>query len=334
MIKNKTFYCEMASYLLIAAALVMIITNGLLAALLAGTLVYSLVTIFSPRLELHVGNDKARMIMVGIIGAIIVAMLTLLVWGSIAFLKSENGNAQVLLQKLADIIDASRSNCPPWICSNLPDSTLELHEMLSSWLREHSGQAKVLGADAGHAFARTLIAMIIGAMISLHLTPLSQAPLAVALINRISTFEDSFKKIVFAQLKISGINTLATGFYILVILPSFGIHLPLAKTMIVLTFILGMMPIIGNLLSNTMIVIIALPFGLAAAVLSLLFLIVLHKGEYFLNAKIIGNQIKSNAWELLIAALVMEAIFGLAGVVVAPILYAYLKQELKHLKLI
>jgi len=334
MIKNKTFYCELASYFLIAAALLLCITNGLLAALLAGSLVYSLVTIFSPRLELQVGNDRARMIMVGIIGAVIVAILSLIVWGAIVFLKSDNGNAQVLLQKLADIIDASRSQCPTWICSNLPDSTLELHEVISSWLREHSSEAKVLGADAGHAFVRTLLAMIIAAMISLHPTSLIQGPLAAALIERISTFTDSFKKVVFAQLKISAINTLATAIYIFIILPSADIHLPLAKTMIVLTFILGMMPIVGNLLSNTMLVIITLPFGIAAATASLVFLIVLHKVEYFLNAKIIGSQIKSSAWELLVAALVMESIFGLSGVVIAPILYAYIKQELKYLKLI
>ena len=83
-----------------------------------------------------------------------------------------------------------------------------------------------------------------------------------------------------------------------------------------------------------MLVIITLPFGLMASLGSLLFLVVLHKLEYFLNAKIIGTEIKSNAWELLIAAIAMESVFGLPGVVMAPILYAYIKQELIHAKLI
>ena len=206
--------------------------------------------------------------------------------------------------------------------------------MLSSWLREHSGQAKVLGADAGHTLVRILIGMIVGAMISLHISAVTVAPLATALINRVSVFSDSFKKVVFAQIKISAINTLATATYLFVVLPIFDIHLPLAKTMIALTFVLGLMPIVGNLLSNTMIVIITLPFGLAAAAISLVFLIVLHKVEYFLNAQIIGTQIKSRAWELLISMVVMESLFGLPGVVVAPILYAYVKQELTHNDLI
>jgi predicted PurR-regulated permease PerM len=331
---SKKFYCNIASYCLLAAGLLVAITQGLLAALLAGMLVYALVTIFSPRLELHVGNNRGRMVTVGLIGTIIVSILTLIVWGTIVFLKSDSGNAQVLLQKLADIIDASRAQCPKWICSNIPEGALGLRDLLSSWLREHSKEAKNLGADAGHTFIRILIGMIIGAMVSLHSRPLSKAPLAMALLERTSTLIEAFKKVVFAQIKISAINSLATGVYILIFLPMADINLPFAKTLILLTFIFGMMPIIGNLLSNTMLVIITLPFGLTAAGISLAFLVILHKAEYFLNAKIIGDEIKSSAWELLIAMLVMESIFGLAGVVVAPILYAYVKQELANLDLI
>ena len=47
-----------------------------------------------------------------------------------------------------------------------------------------------------------------------------------------------------------------------------------------------------------------------------------------------GGQIRARAWELLLAMLVMEAAFGIAGVVAAPIYYAYLKRELEAAKLI
>jgi predicted PurR-regulated permease PerM len=50
--------------------------------------------------------------------------------------------------------------------------------------------------------------------------------------------------------------------------------------------------------------------------------------EYFLNAKIIGSQINARAWELLSAMLIMESLFGLPGVVAAPVFYAYIKTEL------
>jgi predicted PurR-regulated permease PerM len=112
------------------------------------------------------------------------------------------------------------------------------------------------------------------------------------------------------------------------VLPLFGIHLPFTKTLIIITFLAGLLPVIGNLISNTVIVIVSLSASLAVAIGSLAFLILIHKLEYFLNARIVGTQIRASAWELLLAMLVMESAFGLAGLVAAPIYYAYLKEEL------
>jgi predicted PurR-regulated permease PerM len=63
-------------------------------------------------------------------------------------------------------------------------------------------------------------------------------------------------------------------------------------------------------------------------------LVLIHKLEYFVNARVMGGQIQARAWELLIAMLVMEAVFGLAGLVAAPVYYAYLKNELSGRDLI
>ena len=94
-------------------------------------------------------------------------------------------------------------------------------------------------------------------------------------------------------------------------------------------FVAGLLPVVGNLISNTVIVIVGLSYSFGVALASLVFLIVIHKLEYFLNARIIGTRIQARAWELLVAMLVMEAAFGLAGVVAAPIYYAFIKDELK-----
>jgi predicted PurR-regulated permease PerM len=97
-----------------------------------------------------------------------------------------------------------------------------------------------------------------------------------------------------------------------------------------LTFVVGLIPIIGNLLSNTAIVIVCLSNGIPVAIASLVFLIVIHKLEYFLNARIIGSHINARAWEMLIAMLVMEAAFGITGLIAAPIIYAYYKEEMRE----
>jgi predicted PurR-regulated permease PerM len=128
--------------------------------------------------------------------------------------------------------------------------------------------------------------------------------------------------------RISLVNTLLTALFLLVGLRLCGVRLPLVKTLITITFLVGLLPVVGNLISNTIIVIVGLNHSLGVALVCLGFLVVIHKLEYFLNARIVGGQIRARAWELLVAMLVMEAAFGLAGIVAAPIYYAYIKDEL------
>ncbi len=135
-------------------------------------------------------------------------------------------------------------------------------------------------------------------------------------------------------MRISALNTIFTGIYLAVVLPAFGIDLPLIKTMIMVTFIAGLLPVIGNLISNTVIVVVSLAHSHEVAFVSLAYLIVIHKLEYFLNARIVGGRISARAWELLMAMLLMEAAFGMGGLVAAPIYYAYLKNELRAAELI
>ena len=60
----------------------------------------------------------------------------------------------------------------------------------------------------------------------------------------------------------------------------------------------------------------------------------IHKLEYFVNARIIGGRINARAWEILIAMLAMDAWFGIAGAIAAPVFYAYVKEELQARRLI
>jgi predicted PurR-regulated permease PerM len=129
-------------------------------------------------------------------------------------------------------------------------------------------------------------------------------------------------------MRIAALNALFAAIYLGIVLPLFGVHLPLVKVLVALTFITGLVPVVGNVISNTAIVIVSLSNSLSVAGASLVFLLVIHKLEYFLNARIIGSQIRAHAWELLIAMILMEAAFGLAGVIAAPIYYAYIKSEL------
>jgi predicted PurR-regulated permease PerM len=201
---------------------------------------------------------------------------------------------------------------------------------------EHAQDLRRLGGNAGRALLLILIGFIIGSFIALReATPhLTLAPLAQALCERAQRLAEAFRRVVFAQVRISALNALLTWIYLGVILPLFGVDLPFVKTMVLVTLVVGLLPVLGNLISNTIIVIISLSHSLYVAAGSLGFLVVIHKLEYFVNARIIGGQIKARAWELLIVMLVMEVAFGVPGLIAAPVVYAYAKKELSDRELI
>ena len=183
-----------------------------------------------------------------------------------------------------------------------------------------------------------LIGIIIGAMLSFHRLKMRKnrrkMPLFKAeLVQRIVTFETSFERVFLAQVKISLIDTFLTGLYLYLVLPLFGVELPFKMTVLIVAFIVGLIPVAGNLISNTIIIILSLGASLYVALASLVFLVVIHKLEYFLNAKIIGSEIESSAWELLVAMVVFERIFGIGGIIVAPVYYAYFEKRIETAKI-
>ena len=326
----KSSRLEIGSYLLAGISLVIVLERNLLAALFAGLVVFSVVHVLTPILERKISGERARVVAVACLGAVTVAILTAAVWALIAFFRSDAGTAQGMLKRMADMLDTSRSEMPQWISTYLPTDVDSLKQMITNWLRTHAAQAQGMGEASLRAAAHLLIGMIIGAMVALGQTTGEHRhrPYAAVLVARVTALGEAFRRIVFAQVQIATLNTLFTGILVLVAFPMWDIHLPLAKSLVALTFFAGLLPIVGNLMSNTILTVVALTISLQAAATCLIFLILVHKLEYFLNAKIIGTQIKAKAWELLIAMLVMESIFGLPGVVAAPIYYAYLKLEL------
>lgn len=327
---------RIASYVLTGLALFLILYLHLLPALLAGLLVYALVNALAPSLQRHLPGARAHWLIVALLSVVVVGLLTLAILGAVGFLRSELGNPSAGFERLMPLIERARAQLPQVVVDHLPDSIDDFRAVAIEWLREHAAQLQLAGKTAARVIVHLLIGMILGAMIALYnARPNGRSgPLAETLSARCANLVDSFHDIVFAQVKISALNTLFTGIFLLLILPLFGIHLPLAKTLVVVTFIAGLLPVIGNLISNTVIFVVGMSISLGVAIAALVFLIVIHKLEYFLNARIVGTQIRARAWELLIAMLLMESAFGAPGLIAAPIYYAYLKRELGAAKLI
>lgn len=323
---------ELSAYAIILVLMLLVIKVKLLPALLIGLLVFELIHVLTPFIEQHLPGRMAKWLAVMFIASLIIGMLVALGMGIFTLIRSDTGGFTQLIDQLAKIIEDSRKVLPAWLNNRLPEDAIALQHMVTNWLREHSADWQMLGTEAGHHFAQIIIAMVIGTMVALHdvQNDGQYQPFAQSLLNRVTLFSQAFKNIVFAQVKISAVNASLTGLYLAVILPLCGIHLPFTKTMIAITFLVGLLPVVGNLISNTVIVIVSTSHSFMIAVWSLVFLVVVHKLEYFLNARIVGGQIRAHAWELLVAMLLMEATFGLTGIVAAPVYYAYLKSEFRQ----
>lgn len=331
---------EKAAWLIAGCTLIFVLKFSLLPALLSGLLVFELVHIITPliarRFPTKTPSNRSKLWAVGILVVIIVSLLALAGAGLMAFFRSDAGSLTVLLAKMAQIIEDSRKILPSWIVEHLPADAIAFREQAATWLRIHADELQGVGKEAGRITAHVLIGMIIGGILAVRdaVALDNFKPFARALAGRGELFSDAFKRVVFAQVRIAAINTTFTGIYLAIVLPLMGVQLPLVKTMIAITFVVGLIPVIGNLVSNTMIVVVSLSHSLGVAIASLAYLVIIHKFEYFLNARIVGSQIRANAWELLIAMLCMEAAFGLAGIVAAPIYYAYIKSELRARNLV
>ena len=321
---------EIAALIFMAAALPAVIKLHLLPALFAGLLVHELVHMAAPRVFGVNHPGRAKLVALTLLLTLIILVIGGAVIATVLFLRSDAGSLSVLLEKMAEILDKARETLPESMRDWIPLDASDLKDQLVAWLRSHAKEVQSVGGQVGHGLVYALIGMVIGGLVSLREALPGQAsgPLARALSQCSVRLADSFRRVVFAQVRISALNTFLTAIYLVAVLPMFGVHLPLTKTMVLITFLAGLLPVIGNLISNTVIVVISLSFSLPAAMGSLAFLVIVHKLEYFINARIVGSQIQASAWELLLAMVVMEATFGLAGVIAAPVFYAYLKSEL------
>ena len=98
------------------------------------------------------------------------------------------------------------------------------------------------------------------------------------------------------------------------------------------TFLCGLVPVVGNLISNTIIVGIGFTVSPRMALTALIFLVVIHKLEYFLNSKIIGDRIRNPLWLTLLALIVGEKLMGVPGMILAPVVLHYIKLEMSKVE--
>jgi predicted PurR-regulated permease PerM len=325
---------ERAAWIGMAALLLFIFVFHLVPAVVSGLLVFTLLSrtarrLRGPRLS-HGAAKVIALVLVAVIASAITLGFAFLVHG---LLRGHAGALPDLYQKMAEALETARAKFGsfgfnvPW-----PDTIKDagdLQDALTDWLREHSVELKSAGGHAGKFLLHAVMGIFVSLLVFFgHHKAAPEAPLAAAATERVERFATAFRTILFAQIEISLINTTLTAIYLLGVLPLFAKRLPLSGTLVILTFLTGLLPVVGNLISNSIIVILSLGVGPWVAIGSLAFLVGVHKLEYLVNARVVGGKINAAAWEILLGILLFEVAFGVPGVVLAPVVYAYAKGEL------
>jgi len=266
-----------------------------------------------------------------IVGGIAVGAVALL----ISLLRRHAEGVPAIMTKMADILQSTRAWLGGYGEEIIPDVLTDAETVKTAivdWLKQHAETLKI----AGSSFSMSLVHALMGVLLAIlvffrHVThrDTERGALAEALAEKVNRFAHAFSRIATAQVKISVLNTALTAIYLLILLPLFGKPLPFATTIVIITFVCGLIPVLGNLISNTVIVILSLGISVGTAVASLVFLVLIHKLEYLINSRIVGGETDSQAWEILLAILLGETAFGVGGVVMAPIIYAFVKRELR-----
>lgn len=329
---------DIASMILISICLIFILTEHLMVAGISGMLLYTISSKISNKINKHFNLGKySKTISIAFIVLIISLFIGGIVLGFAHLLKTQNNSGiSWLLITTADMLEKTRQSLPDNIATHIPNSIDEIKKTFVDFLKANGAVISSVGFNSLHQIAGFIIGIVAGAMLSFaQFKPISEyKPFSAALLTRFERLRYAFDQIVSAQVKISLLNTFLTFIYLGCILPLFGYHIPLTKTIILVTFITGLLPVIGNLISNTIIIVVSAGVSIHIGIASLVFLIVIHKLEYFLNANIIGKKVNASPWELILAMVAMEVVFGLPGLVAAPIIYSYIKIELTQYDLI
>ena len=331
----------LSSYVLMAGALLLIMWQGLLPGMLCvcvGFLVTRALAGLLARAQPKARRGSLPRWTQLVAATIVILAPLALLSGALSHTRTYITDApqqyRELLDYLAHTVLELRDKLPADMADQLPDGAQEIQHLLASYLAAKAGAL----AHAGRAWLTGLlyayVGLIIGALAAVRPITTRRPPLVAALRERIRLMGLAFRQIVAAQFWIAAFNTFLTTIFLLGVLPHWNLTLPYTPALITLTFIAGLVPIVGNLLCNAVITIVGLSVSPVAAAACLGFLILIHKAEYVINAKVVGQRTHMGVWELLAVMFVAESVFGPAGLVAAPLFYAYLKKELEAVRLV
>ncbi|QTD47335.1 AI-2E family transporter [Ottowia testudinis] len=313
------------------ASLLLIMWQGLLPGLLCVCLGFLGTRWLSPRLgTLTRSHDhQAPKLAAALMALIPVVLIALLLPRTRGVILDAPATYRDLLAFMARTVMEFGSKLPPDIAAQLPRGAEDVQRVIAAYLASKAGTLATTGRAWLSGLLFAFVGLLIGVLAAARPPVIMLRPLAAQLHLRLTRFGETFRQIVVAQFWIALFNTFLTAVFLLVVLPLWDSRLPYSMALILLTFVAGLVPIVGNLICNGVLTLVGLSVSPVVALACLAFLVAIHKAEYFINAKVIGHRTHMGVWELLSVMFVMEAVFGPAGLVAAPLFYAYAKKELQ-----
>lgn len=322
-----------ASYALAVVLCVAVLVYGLLPGLLAICLGYLLASSLVGRNRQR-GPHLAPTWAAAVVIVMPIAALTLVLVNAQGMAFGAVAQYQALLHHLAATVLQIRQKLPPDLAAHVPDELLAAQSWLVDYLQSQAHALTGFGQAGLRGGLLVYVGLVVGALMVGTPAPLAQGPLRSALRQRGADFTHAFRQIVVAQFWIATFNAACTAAFLWLALPLADVHIPYAAALVGLTWVAGLIPIVGNLLCNSVLTLAGVSVSPAVGLACLLFLVAIHKFEYVINAKVVGRRTNTAAWELLTVMFLGEAVFGLAGLVAAPLYYAYAKRELSDSGLI
>jgi predicted PurR-regulated permease PerM len=328
--KNNNNIQTFIAYLAIVFSLFIILQFHVTPAILAGLLGYVITKNIIEKAQTKYPNVKVKAKIVGItIGVFSVILLGIIITVIVKALNSDNSSE--LLSTLVETLNQARHLFPDSIVNYIPDSLSEAKAYLLKTFQSNINSFAAFGQNALNLLLFIVIGWLIGILIACKDKKEGTDSIFIKTwLNLWLKLSESFRFVVFAQLKVAMFNSTVITIFLFIVSPILGWNIPYAKTLVLITFICGLLPIIGNLIANSIIFIIALTVSFPAAMTALGFSMAIHKLEYLIISKSLGADIGSDVWELLIVLFIGEILFGTSGLIFAPILYAFFKKEMTN----
>ena len=294
---NPTF--RNASYILMGLALLIVLHYHFLPLLLSVILTYIFITRTNgvilklrrrvlprnTRLHKSLNAHNINLISTTLTLAIVFSIITMMSLGIYHLI--HGGHVGFMLAKLAAILEDTKNSqdLPAAILNMLPNNMAEIKASAIKLIEEYRAaltriSKNSITSSCTSSSASSSAPCSASTAWKMRKKPPAKMPLFKAeLMRRIVNFETSFERVFLAQVKISLIDTFLTGLYLYLVLPLFGVELPFKMTVLIVAFIVGLIPVAGNLISNTIIIILSLGASLYVALASLVFLVVIHSSN-------------------------------------------------------